>query len=391
LKTALKNNFKKQAFAAAALGVLATPAAFAQSSVTLYGLIDSGIAYVNHSSGSASQVKFSSGNTYGSRWGIKGAEDIGGGTKTVFQLEDGFNLGTGAFGQGGREFGRKAVVGLSNDKYGAVTIGRQYDPIVDVVQPLTEDNYFGGTFATPGDADNYDNSVRVSNSVKYVSPLFNGLQAEALWGVGGVAGATSSQQTLGFGLSYANGPLGLAAGYYYADGGGVTANGLRTFTSSSDSIFNTAINNGFATARTVQIARAAATYAFGNALAGLSYSNVAYRADALSTFTQTAKLNVGGVFFNYRVTSPLLLGVGYNYTRLNGPASANYNQFNAGLDYALSKRTSLYALAAFQKANGTTLSSTGTLTAATASIGSYGVNSGGSKQALAIVGIRERF
>ncbi len=309
----------------------------------------------------------------------------------MFQLENGFNVGTGLAGQGSREFGRKAMVGLSSDNYGEFTLGRQYDPIVDVVQPLTEDNYFGGTFATPGDADNYDNSVRVSNSIKYVSPLINGLQGELLWGAGGVAGSGSNGQTLGAGLSYTQGPLALAAGYYRADGGTTATDGVRTFTSSSDSIFNTAINQGYASAKSVQIARAGATYAFGDALVGLSYSNVAYKPDALSTFTQTAKLNVGGAFFNYRVNTPLLLGVGYNYTKASGAASANFNQFNLGADYALSKRTSLYALAAYQKANGSTLSATGATVAATASIGSYGVNSGADNQSLAIVGIRHRF
>jgi len=375
---------------AAAFSSLAAPA-FAQSSVTLYGLIDAGLAYVNNASGESTLFKFSSGNTYGSRWGLKGSEDLGGGLKTVFQLENGFNVGTGTLGQGSREFGRKAIVGLSDDSYGSVTVGRQYDPIVDVVQPLTEDNYFGGTFATPGDADNYDNSVRVSNSIKYVSPLINGLQGELLVGVGGVAGSESNGQTLGAGISYTQGPLALAAGYYRADGGTTTSNGVRTFTSSSDSIFNTAINNGFETAKTVQIARAGGTYRFGSALVGVSYSNVAYKPDALSNFSQTAKLNVGAAFFNYHLTPALLAGIGYNYTKASGAADADYNQFNLGVDYALSKRTSLYALAGYQKASGTTLNTSGQVVAATASIGSYGVNSGANDQSLAIVGIRHRF
>ena len=375
---------------AAALTSVAAPA-FAQSSVTLYGVLDAGLAYVNHASGASTLLKFSSGNTYGSRWGLKGSEDLGGGLKTVFQLENGFNLGTGALGQGSREFGRKAIVGLSDDSYGSVTLGRQYDPIVDVVQPLTEDAYFGGTFATPGDSDNYDNSVRVSNSIKYVSPLVNGVQGELLWGSGGVAGSVANGQTLGAGLSYTQGPVALAAGYYRADGGTTTSGGVRTFTSSSDSIFNTAINDGFETAKTVQIARAGGTYRFGNALVGVSYSNVAYKPDALSDFTETAKLNVGAVFFNYRLTPAVLAGIGYNYTKASGAAAADYNQVNLGLDYALSKRTSLYALAAYQKASGTTLNTSGQVVAATASIGSYGVNSGADSQSLVIFGIRQRF
>ncbi|MCM3181278.1 porin, partial [Cytobacillus horneckiae] len=147
-----------------------------------------------------------SGNLSGSRWGLRGIEDLGSGLSALFQLENGFNIGTGALGQGQREFGRKAVVGLASSTYGTVTLGRQYDPIIDLVQGLTEDNYFGGVFATPGDLDNYDNSLRVSNSVKYTSPLISGFQFAALYGFGGVAGATGSGRTYSFGASYANGP-----------------------------------------------------------------------------------------------------------------------------------------------------------------------------------------
>ncbi|MDL5477584.1 hypothetical protein, partial [Klebsiella pneumoniae] len=71
---------------------------------------------------------------------------------------------------------------------------------------------FGGTFGTPGDVDNYDNSLRVNNSVKYARPVISGLQVEALYGFGGVAGTTGSGQTYSFAGAYANGPVGIAAG-----------------------------------------------------------------------------------------------------------------------------------------------------------------------------------
>ena len=97
----------------------------------------------------------------GSRWGLKGQEDLGGGLKAIFQLENGFDVGTGQLGQGGREFGRQAFVGVTGNSWGTVTLGRQYDPSVDMVQGITADNYFGSIVATPGDVDNYDNTLRV--------------------------------------------------------------------------------------------------------------------------------------------------------------------------------------------------------------------------------------
>ncbi|MFM0044514.1 porin [Paraburkholderia sediminicola] len=387
---------KRLSLLALPAGLLFAAGAQAQSSVTLYGIVDAGIAYVHNAQGANGQnqsslVKFSSGNLSGSRWGLKGTEDLGGGLAAVFQLENGFNVGTGALGQGGREFGRKAVVGLSSSTWGTVTAGRQYDPIVDLVQGLTEDNYFGGVFATPGDLDNYDNSLRVSNSVKYVSPVFAGFQVEALYGVGGVAGATGNGQTYSFGAGYANGPLSLGAGYFYANGGNTATANVRTWTSSSDSLFNTVINAGFASAKSIQIVRVGGQYVIGAATIGAAYSNTQYANDAFSAFHDTARFNNGSLFFNYQITSALRAGVGYNYTSLTGPSSAHYNQVNLGADYALSKRTELYALAGYQKASGNTLNASGTVVSAQASIGSYGVNSGTNSQEVAIVGIRHKF
>lgn len=387
---------KKSLFATTALATLAATSAHAQSSVTLYGIVDAGIAYVHNAAGTngtnqSTLVKFSSGNTFGSRWGLKGTEDLGGGLAAIFQLENGFNVDTGTFGQGGRQFGRKSVVGLTDKSWGTVTIGRQYDPVVDLVQTYSEDAYFGGTFATPGDLDNYDNSLRVSNSVKYVSPLFSGFQFEALYGLGGVAGATGSGQTYSFGGAYANGPLGAAVAFFHANGGDTAVNGIRTWTSSSDSLFNTAINQGFGSARSIQILRASTQYVLGSFTLGGAYSNTQYARDGLSVFSKTAKFNNGSVFANFQATPALRFGAGYNYTKLTGPASAKYNQFNLGTDYALSKRTTLYALGAYQKATGTTFGTSGTTVQADASIGSYGVNSGTNSQALVIAGIRHKF
>ncbi|MCQ4437380.1 porin, partial [Clostridioides difficile] len=114
-------------------------------------------------------------------------------------------------------------------------------------------------------------------------------------------------------------------------------------------------------------------------------------ADTLSAFSQNAKFNTGSAFFNWQFSPALRAGVGYNYTSLTGPASAHYNQVNLGADYALSKRTALYALFGYQKASGNTLNANGAVVKAAASVGAYGVNSGTDTQELAIVGIRHKF
>ncbi|PRE45518.1 porin [Burkholderia multivorans] len=370
--------------------------AHAENSVTLYGIVDAGIAYVHNSAGTggvnqSSLVRFSSGTMSGSRWGLRGSEALGNGLQAVFQLENGFNSGTGTLNQGGREFGRKAIVGLSSASWGTLTLGRQYDPVVDLVQPLTGDSYFSGTFATPGDIDNYDNGSRINNSVKYASPDLHGFNLEAMYAFGGTAGSVSDGQTYGLGASYTNGPLALAAGYFFANGGRTATNGVRSWSGSADTLFNTVINSGYSSAKSMQIARAGARYNVGELTFGISYSNIQYGRDNLSTFDETETFNSGALLLAYRFNPTSRAGFGYNFTKSSGAASARYHQFNLGYDYALSKQTDLYALAAYQRASGTTESASGHAIAADASIGSYGINSGANSQALAAVGIRHKF
>ncbi|WP_213776307.1 porin [Caballeronia sp. dw_276] len=389
---------KRFALTSLSLALLgAAGAAQAQNSVTLYGVIDSGIGYVHNAQGNQKLVGMINGNLSGDRWGLKGQEDLGGGLKAIFQLESGFDIGTGRLGQGGREFGRQAFVGLTADQYGTVTIGRQYDPLVDMVQGITADNYFGSAFATPGDVDNYDNSLRTSNAVKYVSPNWAGLQVEGLYGFSNLAGTTGQGQTWSGAVAYNNGPLGLAAGYFYSSNPSA-GRGPAWNSPSSDSLFDGPINNGYTTAHSIGIARAAAQYAIGPVTVGASYSNAQYAPDGNSAYTSTQKYNIGNAFVNFQATPALLLGAGYTYEKASGDTSAKYHQASLGADYSVSKRTDFYAVAAYQHASGTqatyTTNAAGQTVrvdqAAQASIGSYGY-AGTSNQELVIVGIRHKF
>ncbi len=102
--------------------------AHAQSSVTLYGTIDTSITYVRNADGGKNLWALgnsSAGNLSSSRWGLKGSEDLAGGLAAIFQLENGFNPSTGGLGQGSRMFGRQTYVGLTSNRYGSITLGRQ--------------------------------------------------------------------------------------------------------------------------------------------------------------------------------------------------------------------------------------------------------------------------
>jgi predicted porin len=381
--------------------LIAAGTAHAQSSVTLYGSIDESLTYVHNAAGNKSVWSVGNndnGNLSGTRWGIKGQEDLGGGLKAIFQLENGFSPSTGQLAQNSREFGRQAFVGLSSDQFGTLTLGRQYDPLVDQVQVISEDDYFGSLFATPGDIDNYDDSSRTNNSVKYLSPVYGGFQVEAMYALGGVAGQTGSGQTWSLAASYNNGPLTVAGGYFVADNSSVngaqrpsttTASG---WSSTSDGTFDgSLINLGYQTASSMNIGRLAAQYIAGRFTVGAAYSNVQYKADAQSAFGSTETFNTGQGFLNYQAAADILLGVGYSYTKSSGNTAATYNQVSVGAEYSLSKRTEVYLVGAWQHAGGDTLNAEGNgVVSAQASIGSYGYP-GTSTQELVGLGMRHKF
>jgi predicted porin len=109
----------------------AAGAAQAQSSVTLFALIDVNVTHYSagSKSGAADDNVVNDGTVNGlngSRWGIKANEDLGGGLKAGVLLESGVLADTGALGQGGRSFGRQGYIYLSSDKLGELRLGRQY-------------------------------------------------------------------------------------------------------------------------------------------------------------------------------------------------------------------------------------------------------------------------
>ncbi|MFM0077054.1 porin [Paraburkholderia sediminicola] len=337
--------------------------AAAQNSVTLYGVIDVGILYVNNAKGGKQWSEAPAG-LQGNRWGLKGSEDLGGGLKAIFTLENGFFVNTGALAQGGAEFGRQAFVGLSSPM-GTVTLGRQYDSIVDYVVPMKAGGTTAGGYANhPGDLDNTGNDYRVNNSVKYVSPSFNGLSFSGVFSPGGVAGNFAQNRVYSVGAGYKQGPLQLGAAYlvarnpnfsYYSNNPSSSATG--------NNLSSVVAFSGYASAQTLQIVGAAGGYTFGTATAQILYTNVQFQ-----NFQPGATLNPQGlrgkaIFntweanFNVLPRPDILVGVSYAYTRGSDVTSGNaggvnYHQLHLGVDYFLSKRTDVYAVVFGQHASG---------------------------------------
>lgn len=386
----------KKLLTAATLAVFAS-AAHAQSSVTLYGIIDAGISYVNNSKtasgGHDNLVKYDDGVAQGSRWGLRGSEDLGGGMKAIFVLENGFNSGTGALGQGGALFGRQAYVGLSKDNVGSLTFGRQYSFSTD---------YLGGNYSTGGqtvggnyayhinDVDQLTSS-RINNSVKFSSANYSGLTFGALYGFSNAAGAfagapasgttaapvAGSSRAYSAGVNYANGPFAIGAAYTDI-----------TYPSQEAPAFSTTIANvATGSVRDLRTFGVGGRYSIGAATLWALYTNTRFEpiTGASTTF---AAYEAGA---KYAFTPALSASAGYTYMHLSDASKGHWNQVDLSVDYALSKRTDVYALGIYQGAagrNGTT-----NVQAQIGSSTSYFNTSGtGSDNQLAFrVGIRHKF
>lgn len=208
---------KKSLLCAAILAAM-TGSAHA-ATVTLYGVIDTGIGYQKITGEGVSQSKFGmvSGTISGGRWGLRGTEDLGDGLSAIFALEAGFNPLNGKPGQGRRAFGRKALVGLSSPDWGKIELGRQ-DNITSLyfgdVDPFGwGQSWFGASFSSA--------NSRYDNMVMYQSPSINGFQFGANYSFNvddnniGQSGYANAANTRGIGaaLKYSNGPLFAALAY----------------------------------------------------------------------------------------------------------------------------------------------------------------------------------
>lgn len=203
---------KKSLLALAVLASIAG-AAQAQSSVTIYGVLDMALQRQDLGAAAGSTTALDSGIQSGSRLGFKGSEDLGGGLKANFQLEMGINADTGASAQG-RTFGRQSFVGLSGD-FGAVNFGRQYSPLfiaVDSFDPfgtgitsgtagVGTSGYGAAHFFVPG-------NPRIDNSISYSSNSMSGFAVNAIYGLGTeTPGNNSAGRYMDVSGTYNAGPL----------------------------------------------------------------------------------------------------------------------------------------------------------------------------------------
>lgn len=245
---------KKSLLAVAVAAALPTFAQ-AQSSVTLFGILDASVEYSNDEANSAygaantgtltrgdDTLRLNSGTQSGSRFGVRGTEDLGGGLRAIFTIEHRLNVDTGNTAGGGFNSGNgtfwngQAWVGLSGG-WGQLTAGRQYSPIFWALIPADFTGYgfynnwagFSGT----GFGVSPQGPIRLDNSLAYKSPTWGGLTVYATYAFGeltnslatnGAGGA--SGDIMGIAAGWQLGGLYLAAGYHSIDTN--AAGGLET-------------------------------------------------------------------------------------------------------------------------------------------------------------------
>lgn len=391
---------KRTLIAGAALATLAGTAQ-AQSSVTLYGLIDAGLTYTNSQitgtgAGGHSNWQMTSGGVQYSRWGLRGAEDLGGGLQAIFNLENGFNINNGQFSSANRIFNRLAYVGVSSRDFGSLTLGRQTDDMVDFLGPLslTGTQYGGTHFAHPFDIDNLNDSFQINNSVKYQSPDFAGFKLGALYGFSNLAGGFANNRAYSVGMSYAWGPLNVGAGYLHLNNSAATPAQVNTSgavtdtlgTSLSGLLTPTSVPLG-ALARRQQTWGGGVNYAIGPLVAGLVYTQTNLTELFLTGFNTHFQNYEGNVRF--ALTPAVMLAAAYTYSRAGGNAGGgapHWNQVSALANYAFSKRTDVYIQSTYQSVSARAGNPLGV-----AWINGISAPASTSNQVEATVGVRHRF
>jgi predicted porin len=358
------------------------PGAHAQSSVSLYGILSTGVAWVSNVGGH-SAVQMIPGTMQNNRWGLRGVEDLGGGLEALFVLENGFDSTNGKFQQGGRMFGRQAYVGLSGKSWGTVTFGRQYDIAFDYLDRF-EASVGALGFATHiGDNDNAFGSYRYNNSIKYQSPTIYGLRGSAMYALSNAPGQWSVNRSVSAGLAYENGPLKLALVGLNTNYPGATLNpgGAVTddYVGAPFLLFHTSPINKNVGVRRQREFGGGAQYMFGQLRVNGMITDVRYDyLDHTSLHLDNFDVNA-----SYYVTPYVVLGAAYVYTKgqYGGPITTapHWNMGQLSINYLFSKRTNVYVFANYQRA-----------TAAVADTYLLAPSSGAS-QTVVVAGIRHLF
>ncbi len=332
-------------FAAALTLTALSGTAYAETSVTLYGAVDTGFLFQNTSAASYSTAahntgrlfRLKDGGIYTSFLGFMGKEDLGDGWQTNFKLQGAFDSTNGKFGLSGTagvaaQFNQVADVGLSGP-YGSLTLGRQIIPLTYAMAytDVRQGDYFGSIFTSlvsmnsaagwPGTSTNAQlGAVFDDNAIVYVSPKFGGVTASLEYSPGGVAGSFQGGTRESAVLQYDNYGLKLAAAYY---------NGHDT--NPSPTSVPSGLNNN-------RFLYTGALYTINGFSVSASFGNG--RNPAHSNTTNFDMISGG---LGYRFNPAFEVTSGIYYLKDQNHSANKSTEYVLAADYSLSKRTLLYA------------------------------------------------
>jgi len=299
---------KKSLIAMAVLA--ASGAVMAQSSVTLNGRVDAWVGTLKSAVGGQTQTKLDNGGLTGSRWALNGTEDLGGGLKAMFKLENRYNVDDGT--SAGMFLG-DAYLALGGG-FGTVKLGRTYTAYDDTRALGNTQNVYDSSLTPVGDVfkgtGGVDYSSRAANGIRYETPAMGGFSASLTYAFGEDKTATTSANDLvALSLKYAGGPLSVAYGYQEEKAGGSTSNKYNHI---------------------------AGAYNFGVAAVSAGYGT---RSGTAATGDDTG--------FTLGVTAPVgaasvSLGYAKEDTDVAGVTTRKSTGWGLGAGYPLSKRTKLY-------------------------------------------------
>jgi general bacterial porin, GBP family len=373
--------FARRGVCGVTLAFVATGAAAADSSVTLYGVADSYLQYLDNGGSHTYSVK--SGGSTGSLFGLKGNEDLGGGLNAEFDVEGGFNLNNGSlYVDPSTLFYRQSWVGLKDGRYGELTLGRQYEPSFRILYPTDPFSLNQDLSIAVGAALSEDRATlssqfetgRASNSVLYQSPVVGGFQFYGMYALAATVTypvPTTAGNQLNVGGYYSG--AGLYAGVAYENQHAGTA--TYTFSGLAApvqlALLDTKRYVG-ALAYHIGIVKLQANYTYNQldnaparstaALLGTAHSFSIAELGATIQVTDADSVEIAAVERNVRGAHD------------NAPA------FQVGVDHFISKRTSVYMRAGYIKNNGTSVESWPLISGAA-----------GSKQVMTAVGMTHRF
>lgn len=284
------------------LAVLAAATGAVQAQVTLYGRMDLSLMH-NNPLGGASQWSVDSGTVSGSRWGLSGSEDLGGGLKANFNLEQGFAADTG-LAPAGQTFSRQSWLSMSG-AFGEFRVGKPWTAYDDVsgAHNAVFDSGFSvenNFFASTGYAAN------PANTVRYSTPAFGGFTAAVSYSLDEIKNADFSITSVS-GM-YAAGPLQVGAGYQVEELGGSN----------------------------LKFTRLSGSYDFGSFVLKALYGNVKQPV--------AGKTNEYSISLDMPISESLTVSAGLGYSKDTAAAGGTKRQgFALGALYALGKRTDVYA------------------------------------------------